>query len=613
MKSLSFLLVVCALFVAFSGAPAHAQLTSADIMDYWVSNYANLAIPLFSDFAELIFQSYYGVTLLAKAVPDECFFGVAPEGGPYFPPIPPPCPPSSVEKVNEAYVWGLAKAGDNIWFGSAPNVHCLVLGGYLMTTEPSLTDSWVCEFGRSWFANPPLDLPDTAGDWRPPNIYVYDTKTGTLTLKSNDLPAGAPTFDYERLRSTTGIRSAGTYGGVVILAGPSLSTQGGINLFAFDTKTGAFMGSRTLPQYNNIRKWLVAKKTLYTAVGNTLPPTGVGGGSVLKWINDKKHPDYPFAFEEVGRLDGAGAELAYHEKRLFVSTWPQLAQGATQLPAPAGLWMSPAVPKKKGLNNGHVLAWQKVWQSTDYEPDLATAISYGGGALHSFKGYLWWGTMHVPGTGAAVHEAIYGTPTTPDATICAFLGTYRPISIFRGKNFAHKKKAPTIELVYGLSDMPAYNGVAWSIVPNNMGAQPLYGASGFDNFFNNYTWTMAVYDKRLFVGTMDWSYLLAELAQGGDILGLPITPDNDLVAAAEDGAGADLWVFHSQKAAAQAASRHGAGNSANYGFRTMVADKKKGLFIGTANPMNLLTDLDDNKPEGGWELLLLKKQKKKKK
>ena len=29
------------------------------------------------------------------------------------------------------------------------------------------------------------------------------------------------------------------------------------------------------------------------------------------------------------------------------------------------------------------------------------------------------------------------------------------------------------------------------------------------------------------------------------------------------------------------------------------------LYIGTANPMNLMTDPDDDKPEGGWELLKL--------
>ena len=29
------------------------------------------------------------------------------------------------------------------------------------------------------------------------------------------------------------------------------------------------------------------------------------------------------------------------------------------------------------------------------------------------------------------------------------------------------------------------------------------------------------------------------------------------------------------------------------------------LYLGTANPMNLMTALDDDLPEGGWELLRL--------
>jgi hypothetical protein len=35
----------------------------------------------------------------------------------------------------------------------------------------------------------------------------------------------------------------------------------------------------------------------------------------------------------------------------------------------------------------------------------------------------------------------------------------------------------------------------------------------------------------------------------------------------------------------------------------MIADDN--LYLGMANPMNLLTDPDDSVPEGGWELLSL--------
>jgi hypothetical protein len=46
------------------------------------------------------------------------------------------------------------------------------------------------------------------------------------------------------------------------------------------------------------------------------------------------------------------------------------------------------------------------------------------------------------------------------------------------------------------------------------------------------------------------------------------------------------------------------GNYTNYGIRNMVSDES-GVYLGMANPMNLLTDLSDDKPEGGWELLHL--------
>jgi hypothetical protein len=48
----------------------------------------------------------------------------------------------------------------------------------------------------------------------------------------------------------------------------------------------------------------------------------------------------------------------------------------------------------------------------------------------------------------------------------------------------------------------------------------------------------------------------------------------------------------------------GLGNYLNYGVRSMVVDGST-VYIGTANPMNLRTDLTDDVPEGGWELLKL--------
>ena len=90
----------------------------------------------------------YQRDLLAKAEPDECFNGIRALGD-LTPPVVPPCSEGQ-PKVNQAYVWGLTLAGSNLWFGTAANVHCLVLGAYLGQTNPVQTESYVGEFRNSY-------------------------------------------------------------------------------------------------------------------------------------------------------------------------------------------------------------------------------------------------------------------------------------------------------------------------------------------------------------------------------------------------------------------------------------------------------------------------------
>jgi hypothetical protein len=139
----------------------------------------------------------YDTELLAKAQPDECFFGIGDGNNIWpFPGFPPldwdanciDC--GGQAKVNQAYVWGLTKSGDNLWFGTAPNVHCMVMGAYLGSTDPVITDSYVCEFGSSQLVPP---LPPELGDARYPDFFVYNTVTKTLTKKNlSILMAGSP-------------------------------------------------------------------------------------------------------------------------------------------------------------------------------------------------------------------------------------------------------------------------------------------------------------------------------------------------------------------------------------------------------------------------------------
>jgi hypothetical protein len=515
----------------------------------------------------------YDTTRLAKAAIDECFFGVGSSSNiwPYSGTCGDCYNLGGNPKVNQAYVWGIAKNGNNIWFGTAPNVHCLVMLGYLQSNTPVLTDSYVCEMSQNV-------VPGT-GDFRPPDIFLYNTMTKALTKKNLLITTAGPPHS-SRFAATIGLRSAGTLGDVVFLGGPS--AIGGINLFAFDNSTGNFLGSGNLP-YSNIRKWLVANGSLYAGMGR----------KVVKWTGTKADP---WHFEEVGTVDNEdAAELVIHEGRIIVNTWPG-GIGA------GGLWISPILPAG-GLTAADSANWQKVWSFDDYDPDPVTAATYGGGALASFDGYLYWGTMHVPMLSTLAHTEVYGEPPEEELGQ-TLLGTYRAISIFRGRYFGTANQQ--VELLYGEQFLPAYIGDTdgtgpqrgeWQILPNLLKQEPRWGSAGFGNFFNNYTWAMAVYNQQLFIGTMDWLYLiLGDTLDEGDLIQRML---DSLMQ--RDYYGADLWCIRSSRVPAYAVDTTGLGNYGSYGVRNMLSDDA--LYAGMANPMNLMTNPNDNKPEGGWELL----------
>ncbi len=133
-------------------------------------------------------------------------------------------------------------------------------------------------------------------------------------------------------------------------------------------------------------------------------------------------------------------------------------------------------------------------------------------------------------------------------------------------------------------------------------------------------WAMEVYEDQLYVGTMDWSYLIFRDMIGTLPEEMPFScnqfPDIDcdlLTLAYEEFAtlfdpiyfyGSNLFRFSDSCTFAVPESLAGLGNYTNYGIRNMVASCG-GLYAGTANPMNLLTDPTDDIPEGGWELIRL--------
>jgi hypothetical protein len=175
----------------------------------------------------------------------------------------------------------------------------------------------------------------------------------------------------------------------------------------------------------------------------------------------------------------------------------------------------------------------------------------------------------------------------------AVLGTYRPISIFRGRRLGSDQQE--VNVLYGNARLPLYTDDGWTLVHNKMNQHPKHGLAGFNNFFNNYTWWMTTHSGKLFVGTMDYLYVAARLAElTGGFDALP----KQLVKQARGLEGADLWALVDGDQPAYPLSLTGAGNIANYGIRTMIGVESD-LYLGSANPMNLLM----GSPKGGWEMI----------
>lgn len=523
-------------------------------------------------------------------------------------------------KRNIGYLWGLTKTEDTLWFGTGANIMEAGLGGVIESlTEdrllsferivpPFKTESEVFELDNSNYADGDYGF---LGDYRPPRIFTFNYKTDTLEDH---------TPDDALLSKTFGLRSAGYLNGVVILAGPSVDTDmKGINMFAFDAVSKRFLGSanfrnmtdirgNVVKDISNIRKWLAVKGVLYTTIGTA------NGGKVLRWRGSALAP---FRFEIVGNLDDQGTGLVYHENRLFILSWPPSD-------SPNGFSIDIDVANvcdimmtKNEIPDGGLTAgteFVSVWNVRDYEPDYVTAAAYGLGGAVSFDGYLYWGTMHVPVVAALKLVQEYPRDFLLGSSIAkAMLNTNRQSVIFRGKNFASGH--PEIELVYGDEYLYQYQPEArlprykWKRVPNNMNAKPLFGEAGFGNKTVFYTWSMAVYNNQLYMGTFDLAFpddsdslaatLVSKMING--FLGLmPTAMDDtvrDILTPPNVVPGVNLYRFVDSHSPAIVETDNGFGNPGIYGIRNMIVTDE-GLFVGTASSFNL-------HPNGGWEMYKL--------
>src|SRR5262249_31659059 len=154
-----------------------------------------------------------------------------------------------------------------------------------------MTDAWACEYYDSPYY--PSVLPDARiGDFRPPRIYSYSQTTQVVTDRTPRYGAYAnpitnPEGTYNLLNIIRGVRSAATYNGVILMAGPSV-TAATLVFLAWDASSGAFLGGRLVNGYNNIRNFRELNGVLYTGVGKNLCPTptscqpNIIGGRILR-------------------------------------------------------------------------------------------------------------------------------------------------------------------------------------------------------------------------------------------------------------------------------------------------------------------------------------------
>jgi hypothetical protein len=177
----------------------------------------------------------------------------------------------------------------------------------------------------------------------------------------------------------------------------------------------------------------------------------------------------------------------------------------------------------------------------------------------------------------------------------ALAGAVRATSLFRGRNLGRGPAARRqIDVLYGY---PAFVSTQANPLVASLGGAPLSGLAGFGNAFNGYSWSGAVHDDSLFIGTFDFSDTINRLANPllNDALNLAVpltfefgTPGADLVR-----------INQARIESGKFETLSGFDNDRNWGFRTLLSmpcdakENKEMLLVGTANPYSI-------HPLGGW-------------
>ncbi len=532
--------------------------------------------------------------LAAKAEPDDCYQEIG------YDRVALPCPAGYQEAVNQSYVFSGAVVGDWLYFGTIANTVCHIQG-YMGSMHPyaSRSGKLVCEMAAGP-ARRSLGLTQN-GDLRPPKVYRINVVTNAL----EDLTPSTATFpDYAR---QFGLRGAGTHNGVVFLAGPVQCPPGracGLQMFAYDGRTGDLIDGTTMPEYANIRRGIVVKDRLYFGMRAS---GGSYAGNVVKWTGTYADP---FHFENVANLPSEPGYIAEHNGRIAVGGWVLTPYGKS-VAGPAKILLSPAIPDVSGLTSTHANTWQVLFSMDDYDPEPVVGNAMHFGDLISWRGKLYFSTYELPLNPLINAWTAYGKPSTPVQRLVSFTRTARPTSIFELSNAGEADQS--VRLLYGSKTFQVYDAASkkWVEKPNKLGQTPKFGKAGFGNPFNYYSWTWTLWQDRLYMGTFDATTTFDDIIDGVTVQKALFDLPADIEAAITPIArtytamygGGDVWRMDTPESKAVPENLRGFGNPRDHGLRVWAPFPNRDVLLaGMATYRNLEPD---KKNAGGWEIYSL--------
>lgn len=553
---------------------------------------------------------------VAQAPKDGCYYGIGNTANTYIP------GGMSLEeckicektngkiKKNESYVWGLTEGNGQIYFGVNTNYLCVAMadmtqGGLTSALPAYENECWACEYDKSQHKD---EYGAMWGDWKAPRIYHYNP----LTNQQDDVtPENDP-----NMQRIYGLRAAGSADNVSFIAGPNKGNKG-ITFIAYDNINNKCLGSvifESLPGFDNfcpfnIRRSIVIDGVLYFGVIYRDLTTNKSNGALLRWYGDETDP---FNFKVVGWMPEGASEFAVLKNRLYAGTWPVSICRSEEIPA-EGFQPKTTIPSESDR-------WKTVFNYHSYEPDMRQSyITYCGG-MTVYKDQIYFGTIHMTWGNHFIIPSLYNIDPMKNifGYVNALFGSYRSSALFRlsaeediteqesGDDSFKIQEGCKIELLYGEKMLPAYDSQNKKWELRSTGWNPVFGRSGFNNPFINYIWSANVYDDKLFLGTMDFSNLIApQLESMLNFISIPLPESLKDVLYGVIGkitpSGYELAYIDDPNKKATIISRDGYGNPAAYGIRNIINVGSK-MYFGTANPLSLHED-------GGWEIIEVQKGK----